>query len=180
MREARNRPRCILVEFPTADRLLHAAHVMRAAGHTDLRAFSPFPVEGLAEALGRRPSRVAALTFVAGVAGGVGGFFMQWYSAVIDYPLNIGGRPLNSWPMFVPVTFELTVLCAALAAFVAAIAGGALPALRDPLLEAPGFELVTRDRFFLVVPVADAGPDSGRLIERIAGLDPIRCVELRA
>src|SRR5205814_1142482 len=83
---------------------------------------------------------VPAATFVGGMLGGLLGFFMQWYSAVLDYPINVGGRPLNSWPMFVPVTFEMTVLGAALAAFGAVIVGNGLPRLRHPVFDAPDFD----------------------------------------
>ncbi|MBL8287127.1 MAG: DUF3341 domain-containing protein [Rubrivivax sp.] len=170
----------LMAEFATADELIAAARCAREAGFAHIDAYAPFHVEGLAEVLGFRPRHVPIATFVGGLVGGAGGFFMQWYSAVVDYPLNIGGRPLNSWPMFVPVTFELTVLGAALAAFAAVIVGSRLPRLRAPVFDAPDFELATRNRFFLCLRSDDPGFDEGRARALMGTLKPIRCTELRA
>jgi hypothetical protein len=142
-------PWALMAEFGTADQLLAAARRVREAGYRHAEAYSPFPVEGLAEALGFESSRVPLFTFLGGLAGGACCYFMQWYSAVIDYPVNIAGRPLHSWPMFVPVTFELAVLGAAFAAVLAMLAGSGLPRLRHPVVAAPDFDLATRNRFFL-------------------------------
>ncbi len=145
----------LMAEFRTADELLAAARAAREAGYTRIEAYTPFHVDGLAEAMGLRPSRVPLATFVGALLGGLGGYFMQWYSAVVDYPINVGGRPLHSWPMFVPVTFELTVLGGALAAFAAVIVGNRLPDLSYPVFDAPDFELATRNRFFLCLRADD-------------------------
>jgi len=147
-------PAALMAEFDTADRLLEVARAAHAAGYA-AEAYAPFSIEGLAEALGVERSRIAPITFVAALAGGVLGYLMQWYSAVIDRPLNVGGRPLHSWPMFIPVAFELAVLCGALAALLAFIASAGLPRLRHPLFEVPAFTRATRDRFFLVLFVDD-------------------------
>ena len=106
----------LVAEFESATDLLRAAEATRRAGYRRMDAYSPFPVEGLAEALGFRRTGLPQLVFVGGLVGCVGGFFMQYYAAVLGYPINVGGRPLNSWPAFLPVTFELTVLIAAAAA----------------------------------------------------------------
>jgi len=145
----------LMAEFATADELLAAARAARAAGYTRQQAYAPFPIEGLAEAVGFGRDRVAPITFAGAVLGGLGGWFMQWYSAVIDYPLHIGGRPLDSWPMFVPVVFELAVLGGALAAFGAVILGNHLPDLAHPVFAAPDFELAARNRFFLCLRADD-------------------------
>src|SRR5689334_17909238 len=99
----------LLAEFSHAEKLVEAVHHARAAGYRKLEAFTPFSVDGLAEALALPPSRVPLLTLLGGIIGGAGAFFMQWYTAVIDYPIDSGGRPFNSWPAFIPATFELAV-----------------------------------------------------------------------
>src|SRR5690349_19113017 len=123
------KPWGLLAEFASADALLEAALAARAAGYVRVQAYAPFPVEGLAEAVGYTRSRVPAATLVGALLGGVGGYVMQWYSATIAYPIDVGGRPLHSWPMFVPVAFELAVLGGALAAFIAVLVGNRLPDL---------------------------------------------------
>ncbi len=145
----------LMAEFDTADALLAAARRVHEAGYQQAEAYSPFPIDGLAEAIGFARSRVPLATLLGALAGGAGGYFMQWYSAVIDYPLDIGGRPLHSWPMFVPVAFELAVLGGALAAVLAMLIGSGLPRLRHPVFDAPDFELATRNRFFLVLRADD-------------------------
>src|SRR5438067_1148854 len=99
-----------LAEFNTPEELIRAAQSAREAGYTRLEAYAPFPMEGLAEAVGSYKDRVPLITLIGAILGGAGGYFMQWYSAVIAYPLNLGGRPYHSWPSFIPITFELTVL----------------------------------------------------------------------
>lgn len=169
----------LLAEFPTADTLLNAAKAARDHGYTRIEAYSPFPVEGLAEAIGFRRNRIALATFLGGLAGGAGGYFMQWYSAVIDYPLNIGGRPLHSWPMFIPVTFELTVLGAALAAFFGVILGNRLPDVSYPVFRAPEFDLAMRNRFFLCLRSDDPRFEHARAAALLDSLDPIKRSEVR-
>jgi hypothetical protein len=170
----------LLAEFATADQLVAAARRVREQGYEHAEAYSPFPVEGLAAALGFERSRVPFYTFVGALAGGIAGFFLQWYSAVIDYPINIAGRPTNSWPMFVPVTFEMAVLFGAFAAVIAMLAGNGLPQLRHPLFAVAEFDLATRHRFFLCLRSDDPAfraDDARRLLE---SLKPMRCVEVRA
>ena len=169
----------LLAEFATADALLDAAKKVRENGHTRIEAYAPFHVEGLAEAVGFRHNRVALITFIGGLVGGLGGYFMQWYSAVVNYPINVGGRPLHSWPMFVPVTFELTVLCAALAAFFAVIVGNRLPELYYPLFKAPDFDLAMRNRFFLCLRSDDPAFDEQRSAALLDSLAPLKRSEVR-
>ena len=145
----------LLAEFETATDLLNAAAAAHQAGYRRVDAYSPFPVEGLAEALGFRRTGLPHLVFVAGLIGCVGGFFMQYYAMAISYPLNIAGRPLNSWPAFLPVTFELTVLIAGLAAILGMLALNGLPRPHHPVFNVPRFALSSRDRFFLLIKARD-------------------------
>jgi hypothetical protein len=112
-------------------------------------------VDGLAEALGFHRNRIPRMVFLGGLFGGVGGFFMQWFSATIHYPLNIGGRPFNSWPAFIPITFELTILCAALSAVLSMLWFNGLPRPHHPVFNVPNFALASRNRFFLCLQARD-------------------------
>jgi len=170
----------LMAEFASADDLVAAARRVREAGYERAEAYSPFHVEGLAEALGFERNRVPVFTFLGALLGGVGGYFLQWYAAVIDYPVNIGGRPLHSWPMFVPVTFEMAVLGGAFAAVISMFAANGLPRLRHPLFAAPEFDLATRNRFFLCLRADDPAWEAGRARELLEGLHPMRCVEVPA
>ena len=119
-------------------------------------AYTPVPVEGLAQALGRRKTVMPLIVLLGGIAGGVSGYFMQWYSMVVDYPYNVGGRPFHSWPSFIPVTFELTVLCAAISGVFGMLFLNGLPRFHHPIFAAPGIERATVDQYFLCIESADA------------------------
>jgi hypothetical protein len=147
----------VLAEFATPGMLLETTRKAREAGYR-VEAYAPFPVEGLAEAAGMKRNWVPPIVLAGGVLGGVGGYFMQWYSAVISYPINSGGRPPHSWPEFVPVTFELTVLVAAIAGVIGMLALNGLPRLHHPVFNVRHFELASRNRFFLCLRSAEAGP----------------------
>jgi hypothetical protein len=144
-----------LAEFDSAAHLVAAARRVRDEGYQKTDAFSPFPVEGLDEALGVRQTRLPFLVLLGGLIGCVGGYFMLWYSAVIDYPFNIGGRPFHSWPAFIPITFELTILTAALFTVFAVLGLNGLPMPYHPVFNVPSFALASRDRFFLCVEAID-------------------------
>jgi len=169
-----------MAEFGTADALLDAARKAHDAGYRRAEAYSPFHVEGLAEALGSRRTHVPAIVFLGGLAGAVGGFFMQWYAAVVDYPINVGGRPLNSWPMFVPVTFELAVLGGALAAVLALLIGSGLPRITHPVFRAKDFDLATRNRFFLCLRSDDPAFEREGAARFLDSLEPMRRIEVPA
>lgn len=171
-------PWALMAEFATADALLAAARAARAAGYTRAEAYTPFPVEGLAAALGFTRTRLPLITFLGALAGGVGGYFMQWYTAVIDYPVDVAGRPLHSWPMFVPITFELAVLGGALAAFLALLLGSGLPCLYHPVFNAADFELASRNRFFLFLRSDDPVFDAAQAHALLDGLQPLRRCEV--
>ncbi|MFC4932925.1 DUF3341 domain-containing protein [Massilia sp. GCM10023247] len=145
----------LLAEFPSAESLCAAARHVRAHGYTRAEAYSPFAVDGLDEVLGMDRNWVAPATLLGGLAGGAGAYFLQWYAAVVDYPINVGGRPLHSWPAFIPATFELTILGAALAAVLVMLLQNGLPQLYHPLFEIDEFELASRNRFFLCLPARD-------------------------
>ena len=170
----------VLAEFDSAKSLLDAVDRCTAGGYRAIEAYSPFSVEGLAEKLGFRKNRVPLVTLVGGVVGAVGGYFLQWYSAVIDYPINSGGRPLHSWPSFIPPTFELAVLGAALAAFFGLLVMNGLPRLNHPMFDAPDFDLASRSRFFLCVRSTDAKFDARAVEQFLRGLDAVRVAEVTA
>ena len=145
----------ILAEFHDAEELVEAAREVHAAGYRDMEAYSPLPVDGLAEAVGFRHSWMPLIVLVGGIVGFLVGWGLQYYASVIAYPLNIGGRPLNSWPSFIPVIFELTVLIAALSAVLGMLAMNGLPRPHHPLFGIPQFDRATQDRFFLCVLARD-------------------------
>jgi hypothetical protein len=145
----------LLAEFPSAESLCAAARHARAHGYTRAEAYSPFVIDGLDEVLGGERNWVAPATLLGALAGGAGTYFLQWYAAVVDYPINVGGRPLHSWPAFIPATFELTILGAALAAVAVMLVQSGLPRLHHPLFEVEEFELASRNRFFLCLPAHD-------------------------
>jgi Alternative complex III, ActD subunit len=145
----------LMTMFDNPDDLLAAAHKTYAAGYRKMDAYSPFPIHGLAEAVGYRRRILPWVVLGGGIFGGIAGFALQYWVAVIALPLNIGGRPLNSWPAFIPVTFETTVLCAALSAVLGMLALNGLPRPHHPVFNQPRFAMATRNRFFLCIESAD-------------------------
>lgn len=145
----------IMAEFDTATDIVAAAHRTSLAGYTKIDAYSPFPIEELAEAIGFHKNGVPLVTLVGGILGMCGGFMLQWWINTISYPVNIGGRPPNSWPAFIPVTFEMTILFAGLSAVFGMLVLNGLPMPYHPVFNVPRFELVTRDKFFLVIFSSD-------------------------
>jgi Protein of unknown function (DUF3341) len=160
----------VMGEFETAKQLIRAAEKTREAGYRKMDAYAPFPVEGLSEALGLRRSWVPLLTLLGGLGGGLTGFGFQYWCNVIAYPLNIGGRPLNSWPAFIPVTFELTILGASSFAVFGMLALNKLPHPYHPVFNVERFARASTDRFFICIEATDPKfnvTDSTRFLQSI-------------
>jgi len=162
----------LMAEFETPEQVLDAAHRTREAGYKRIDAFSPIPVEGLAEAVGFDWTALPVLVFFGGLAGGCTGFGMCWYANVISYPWNIGGKPFNSWPMWIPITFELTILGAALTAVFGMLALNGLPTPHHPTFNVERFVLASTDRFFLCVKARDKKFDLAQTKAFLQGLHP--------
>ena len=145
----------LLAEFATPHELVRAAARVRAAGYTKWDAHTPFPVHGLDDAMGVRPTRLPYLVLGAGLVGCTSGYLMQWWMNAVDYPLIISGKPFNSIPADIPVMFELTVLFASLTAFLGMLVANALPRFHHPLFKIAAFRRATTDAFFLVIEASD-------------------------
>jgi Protein of unknown function (DUF3341) len=145
----------VMAEFDNPTDAVNAARAAYEAGYRRMDAFSPYPVEALSEAIGFEKNRLPLIVLVGGIVGCVGGYLMQYYLNAVDYPLNVGGKPLHSWPAFIPITFETTVLGAALAAIFGMLALNGLPEPYHPVFNAPNFALATRDHFFVLIEARD-------------------------
>lgn len=145
----------IVAEFDTPEQVLEAAEKTYAAGYRRIDAYSPQPVEGLSDALGHHHTAVPLIVLVAAVTGCLTGYFLQYWSQSIAYPFNIAGRPLNSWPAYVPIMFELTILFGAFGAVFGMLALNGLPMPYHPLFNVPAFALASRNRFFLCIKARD-------------------------
>lgn len=141
----------ILAEFATSEELVAAAAQVHGEGYREMECYSPLPVDEACEAIGFHRTSIPLVVLIGGIVGGVVGFGLQYWASVIEYPLNIGGRPLNSWPSFIPVTFEMTVLFAVLSAVLGMLAMNGLPRPHHPLFAIPSFARASQDRFFLCV-----------------------------
>ena len=145
----------LMAEFDDPTAIVAAANRVREEGYRRVDAYSPYPIEALTEAIGFRRTRLPLIVLIGGIIGCLAGYLMQYYTHVIDYPLNVGGRPYHSWPAFIPITFETTVLAAALAAVFGMLALNGLPEPYHPVFNTPNFALASRDRFFLVIEATD-------------------------
>ncbi len=160
----------LMAEFEHLEDLIHACELARERGFSRLDAYSPFPVHEISDALGFRRSRVALITLIGGIIGCFSGFFMQYWMSAVSYPLNVGGRPLNSWPSFIPITFEMTVLFAALSAVLGMLALNGLPRPNHPVFNVERFAFATRDRFFLCIEADDPIFDLSHTRQFLEGL----------
>jgi hypothetical protein len=162
----------VIAEFTEPQELLDAANAAREAGYTELDAYSPFPIHGLSDAIGFHHSRLSAVVLAGGIIGGLSGFFMCWYANVIWYPLNIGGKPFNSWPAWIPITFECTILFAAFAAVLGMLGLNGLPMPYHPVFNVPRFDQASRDKFFLVIQARDPKFDIDDVWKFLESLGP--------
>jgi hypothetical protein len=168
----------LLAEFSSPDDLVRAAARIRDAGYTKWDAHTPFPVHGLDGAMGIRTTRLPYLVLAAGITGTASGLLMQWWMNAIDYPIIISGKPFNSLPADIPVTFELTVLLASLTAFIGMLIANALPRFHHPLFGNARFRKATTDAFFLAIEAADPRFDLAKteqllVAERATHVSPI-------
>ncbi len=167
-----------MAKFEKPEQLLHAAHAAYEAGYRKMDAYSPYAVEGVAEAMGLHKTRVPLIILLGGICGALTAYGMQWYSAVIDYRLNVGGRPPHSWPAFIPITFELTVLFAAIAGVIGMLALNGLPRLYHPVFNAPEFKLASQTRFFLCIEKDDALFQAEKVRAFLSSLAPMTITEV--
>ncbi len=168
----------LMAEFETPLALVEAAGRARAAGYTSLDAYSPMPIPELDEALALPRTKVPLVTLIGGLLGGSVGYTLQWWVSTTAYPLNIGGRPLHSWPQFIPVTFETTVLGAALACFFGMWALNGLPKPYHPVFNVPAFARASRDRFFLCIEATDPKFDRTVTSRFLKDLNPVGVSEV--
>ncbi len=162
----------VMAEFDNPSHLVAAARRTYEAGYRKINGYSPYPIEELWEAIGFHHTRLPIIVLIGGIVGGLGGFLMQYYLSVFEYPLNVGGKPFNSWPAFIPITFETTILCAALAAVFGMLALNKLPQPYHPVFNVPNFKLATRDHFFLVIEANDPRYDHDEVVEFMKSLEP--------
>lgn len=162
----------LLADFDTPDELLSAVQHLRELGYRDFDAYTPYPVEEVNDVVSPHRSPLPLIVLGGGIAGGLTGYFLQAYTAVFDYPLNIGGRPLHSWPQFIPIAFELTILFAGLSAVLGMFALSKLPMPYHPVFNAPRFRLASRERYFLAIQAIDPKFDrtgTRLLLEELSG-----------
>ncbi len=168
----------LMAEFENPTDVVEAARATYDAGYRRINAYSPYPIEELSEAIGFHRTRLPIIVLIGGIIGGLVGYGLQYYVAVIDYPINVGGRPLHSWPSFMPITFEMTVLFAAFAAVFGMLALNKLPQPYHPVFNAERFALASRDRFFLVIEARDPKFDHDRARMFLLSLNPKEVVDV--
>jgi len=167
-----------MAEFDNPDALLKAAQRTYDEGYRRMDAYSPFPIHGLAEAVGYRHRILPWLVLAGGILGGVAGFWLQYWVSVIALPVNIGGKPLNSWPSFIPVTFECTILGAALTAVLGMLALNGLPKPYHPVFNAERFRLASSNRFFLCIEATDRKFELSAVTAYLKSLSPYGVIEV--
>lgn len=161
----------IMAEFDSPTALLEAARRTYQAGYRKIDAYSPFPIEGLAEEIGFHHDAVALVVLIGGIIGGLTGYLMQWWCDAVSYPLNVGGRPPHSWPAFIVITFEMTVLFGGISALFGMLALNGLPMPYHPVFNVPRFAFASKDRFFLIIFSSDKQYDQVAVRKFLEGLD---------
>ena len=168
----------VIAEFENPSDLVAAARRVYSLGYRRINGYSPYPIEELSEAIGFTHTSLPLIVFIGGLIGGIGGFLMQYYIEVIDYPINVGGKPFNSWPAFIPITFECTVLVAAFSAVLGMLALNKLPQPYHPVFNAPNFALATRDSFFLVIESKDPKFEHDEAVRFLKSLEAREVVDV--
>jgi hypothetical protein len=168
----------MMAEFDNPTDLVKATEHAYAAGYRKMDAYSPYPIEELSDALGFRKNRVPLVVLVGGILGGLSGYLLQYWISAVSFPVNIGGRPFNSWPAFIVVTFEMTILFGGISAVVGMLALNGLPMPYHPVFNNPRFTSVTRDRFFLCIEAADPKFDAVSTGSFMMGLKAIDVTEV--
>ena len=164
--------------FDCEEAIVEAVREVHAKGYRRAEAYTPYAVEALPDVFDRSPSRVPLIALCGALTGGITAFAMMWYASVVSYPLNIGGKPLDSWPAFIPITFELTVLFAGLSAVFGMFALCGLPQPYHPMFNLPAFRRASRDRFFLCIETKDPLFDQEQTRALLEGLNPIAIMEV--
>ena len=162
----------LMAEFESPTALAAAARRVHEQGYRKVEAYSPFAIEEVNEALGLHHNRLPLLVLCGGILGGLTGYLMQYYIAVWDFPINVGGRPLHSWPSFIIITFEMTILFAALTAVLGLLGLCGLPMPYHPAFNVPRFALASRNRFFLCIESTDPLFDRDKTSEFLETLEP--------
>jgi hypothetical protein len=162
----------IMAEFDSASDLVGAARKTHEAGYRKIDAYSPFPVEELAEAIGFHTNRVALVTLIGAITGGLTGYLMQYWMNAVNYPVMVGGKPPHSWPAFIPITFEMTILFGGISAVLGMLALNGLPMPYHPVFNVPRFAMATKDRFFLIVFSTDPKYKVGEVRQFLESLGP--------
>jgi hypothetical protein len=170
----------MLAEFETADGLIAATRRAREAGYTRMDGYSPYPVGEVADELGFPRSEIGAVMFIGGLLGALCGFCMMSWVSAYEYPINVAGKPLISWPMFIPITWELLVLTASLSGVIGLFALCGLPEPYHPLFNVPQFARATKDRFFLAIEATDPKFDAAGTKAFLGGLNPASVEEVPA
>jgi hypothetical protein len=162
----------LMAEFDDPNALVAATTRAYREGYRRMDAYSPFPIEELHEALGGGHTRLPLIVLIGGILGCIGGYALQYWTQAIAYPINVGGRPYHSWPAFIPVTFECTILAAALSAVLGMVALNGLPMPYHPVFNVPRFALASRNRFFLCIEARDPKFDVERTRRFLETLEP--------
>ncbi len=168
----------VMAEFDNPTDLLKATEEAYSAGYRKMDAYSPYPIEEISDALGFHTTRVPLVVLVGGILGGLSGYLLQYWISAISYPINVGGRPFQSWPAFIIVTFEMTILFGGISAVVGMLALNGLPMPYHPVFNNPRFSAATRDRFFLCIEAADPNFDREGTVKFLSDLQPVDVAEV--